>query len=326
MSPRPHGARPARRDSDDSYGESAGSVMELSGFDLPTFDSETAAAGFDRARPALDDAPPTLPSASRRLPAAGLIDLDDDLGNDAEDDLPDSLVGTEVEFLDALQLPEVKRRPLSKTGPRPRPAASRPAASRPAAAASAGAAADLLREHGLDEEDDGFDDEPLADGPLPPRRGRRRQSTAPQAAPAKGVNPNVLVLATVLTIPALVLGLNQAFGERQSTRAEWREAFDDLDDLMNEFVDVAHAPEGEWTAWKVKFETARPALRDKTSAAPDASAGGEIDRAINTLEQAVELRADGASREVLDKTVGRAVGHAREAAGRLGMTKFEWAK
>ncbi|MFH5804620.1 hypothetical protein [Alienimonas sp. DA493] len=327
MSSRPHGARLARRDDADSYGASAGSLMELSGFDLQTFDSETAAEGYERSRSdgSRGADRPTIPLSSRRVAAtraAAPASLDDD----DDDDLPEALVGSDDEFLDALQLPEVKQAPARKKRPRPAPA---PAVRKPAAAASAGAAADLLKAHGVGDAedcDDDFDDEPLAAGPIPPRRGRKRRPAAPEAAPAKGVNPNVLVLATVLTIPALALGLHHAFGERQTTRAEWREAFDQLDDLMNEFTDVAHAPEEEWTAWKIKFEIARPALRAKTEAAPDASAGGEIDRAINTLEQAVELRADGASREVLDKTVRRAVGHAQNAAGRLGLTKFEWAK
>ncbi|NNJ25223.1 hypothetical protein [Alienimonas chondri] len=294
------GARLAKRAGDDSYGESHGSVMDLSGFDLSPAEASPTDAG--------------------------------DMEAIEDDDLPDSLVATNADFLTALDLPEVRAEPRRKRSrPRPAPAPAKKAEDAKSAGAAAGLL-DAIRQREEDElegefEDDQFDvGQPLAAGPVPPRRRRKTQSAAATPEPSSKVNPNVLVLATVLTVPALLFGLNAAFGKHQSTRAEWREAFDQLDDLTNEFVDVAHAPEPQWVAWRAKFDATRPELRYLVEAAPDASAGGEIDRALNTLEQAVELRSDGAPPELMNKTAERAVAHAKNAAGRLGLTKLEWAR
>ena len=268
---------------------------EFSGIDLRPFDADPDVAADDDARPR------------------------------DEEDLPSAVIGTDDDFLNALDVPE------AKTGARSRKAAT--GAARDASVDAANALLDSLRVRreaefeGDELEGDELegDDEELADGPLPPARRRKKRRPAAEPEPS-GPSLNQLVLLTILAVPALAFGLHTVFAARQTTESEWRVAFDDLDALMNEFVDAARAPDPQWVAWQRRFEEQKPELRALTEAAPDDSAGGDIDRAVNTLEQAVRARADGATPEFMDNTVERAVRDAQRAAVKLGYTQREWVR
>ena len=258
------------------------------------------------------------------------FDSDPDVADDEhdwprdEEDLPSAVIGTDDEFLDALDVPE------AKAGARSRKAAT--GAPQDASVDAANALLDSLRvrrEEEFEEEFEGDelegDGEELADSPLPPARRRKKRRPAAEPEPS-GPSLNQLVLLTILAVPALAFGLHTVFAARQTTESEWRVAFDDLDALMNEFVDAARAPDPQWVAWQRRFEEQKPELRELTEAAPDDSAGGDIDRAVNTLEQAVRARADGATPEFMDSTVERAVRDAQRAAVKLGYTQREWVR
>ena len=351
MSVRPpaHAVRPDVPDSaedslPDAYGSAAGSMLELSGFDLPAFDSETAAEGFERARPGLerrhDDEPPVLPAGLDRLPAERIED-DRTLG----DDLPDAFVGDEEGFFASLDLVEEDAPPTPRRAPRPapEPAAPEPAAPEPAAPApprlgrptSVGAAAALLQTmrdrhaerigSAFDASDDG-DFETLADGPLPPRGRKRSTHKLAERGSSGVVAPSRLLLATLLAIPALGLGLHLSFSERQSTRAEWREAFNGLDDLTNGFAAIGDATEPAWADWQKNFEQTRPTLEAMVQGAPESSAGGQVEQALVELDRAAVLRSGGAPPEATKEAFGRSVKHAQGAAARLGLFKREWAQ
>ena len=262
------------------------------------------------------------PSPARPVPAAtprrdptdgdGGFSLD---GMADFDDLPDAVVGTDDEFVDSLDLPEMKT-------PRAKRAEARRKSAKSRKPASSGAAAEALRRaRGAAVEDGG-------PSPLPPRRRAKSRTPRPEpeARPAGGVSLNKIVLLSALAIPAVGFVMYRGFVGHQSDRREWRQAFDDLDDLMNGFADAARASDAEWAAWSDRFERVRPEIEYRVERAPRGSAGDAIGRAVTTMENAADLRADGETGPALRTLVRRAADHARKAAADLGLArKTEWA-
>ena len=251
--------------------------------------------------------PRTAPAAVSARPPDGPTAADGGFGVDdlADfDDLPDAVVGTDEEFLAAVGV---------TAPPRQRPA-SEPRRRKPRPPASAGAAAELLERQ---REEAGSES-----APLPPRRRSKSRANRDAEAPAAaGASLNKIVLLTVLAVPAVGFAIYRGAVGHQSTDREWRQAFDELDDLMNEFVAVSGGPEVTWTAWVREFEQVRPDLEYLVERAPRETAGYDIGQAVTTLGNAVRMRADGERGPALKFLVNQAADHADSAAVKLGFDR-----
>ena len=256
-----------------------------------------------------------------RAPPPATIDRPDgapraDAGGD---DLPDAVVGTDDEFLDSLGVAAAGR---ARRGPCPDAASA-------ARAASSGAADDLLTRARRGE---GFCDDDGDGGPALPARRRARRAgrdddgdNGGERAAASAAQLNRLILLTVLTIPLAVFGFVRVTQGHQSDAREWREAFDRLDDVMNEFVEVAHGSETDWVRWRDRYRDAEPEIVYLVERAGNGTAGDHIERAVGQINAAVALRERGIAGEALKVPVEEAVKHAQTAGGKLGIGKFEWA-
>ena len=236
-------------------------------------------------------------------------------GADDADDLPDATVGTDDEFVAALDLPEVQ-------SPRARRAAARrkSAADRRAAASSGAAAALLDRAR----EEAGFgsgEEDETGTLPAPVRRRKRDRTADATRGAAAGPNLNTIVLLTALAVPAVGFGLWRAAVGHESTEREWRQAFDELDDLMNEFTQVAAGPDPRWEAWVARFEEARPGIEYLVERAPRGTAGYDLGQAVTTVGNAVEMRSGGQTGPALRFLVDRAADRHVAAAVKLGFDR-----
>ena len=256
-------------------------------------------------------APPAVPAEPEEPADESFADA----ARDGDDDLPDAVVGTDDEFVESLDVPEVHS-PAARRAERLRKKTARSprrSSGPDAGPASSGAAAALV-ERARGE----------LDAPPPRHLGRKSDGgDAPEAAPA---NLNRIVLLTVLAIPAAGFGMVYAIAGHQSDRGEWRQAFDRLDGMLNEFKSAAVAPDPQWRVWEAEFAEARPDLEYLVERAPIGSAGNEIREAVSNMGTAVNLRRRGADPKSLDIAVDAAVEHGKRAAVLLGMArKMEWA-
>ena len=226
------------------------------------------------------------------------------------DDLPDAVVQTEEDFLASVGVaaPPPKRptRKPRRPAPRPRPPAS------------ASAAAELLNRQ---REEAGYVvDDPST--PLPPRRRSKARATSAAEAPAPAAaSLNKIVLLTALAVPALGFAVYRVAVGHQSDDREWRQAYDELDDLMHGFVAVSGGSEAAWSAWAREFERTRPDLEYLVERAPRGSAGDDIDRAVTTMENAVRMRTGGETGPALKFLVNEAADHTDAAAVKLGFDR-----
>ena len=255
--------------------------------------------------------PRTAPAAVSARPIDGPPEADGGFGVDdlADfDDLPDAVVGTDEEFLAAVG---------AAAPPTPRPARKgrRRDPRQPRPPASAGAAAEVLERQ---REEAGY-----GSHPLPPRRRSKARADRGAAAPSpdRGSSLNAIVLLTVLAVPAVGFAVFRGAVGHRSTDREWRQAFGELDGLMNEFAAVSGASEVTWSAWAREFEQARPALEHLVERAPRGTAGYEIGQAITTMGNAVRMRAGGERGPALRFLVNQAADHAAAAAVKLGFDR-----